>query len=437
MAKIKHFKIALEAIEFQSGAFFKELTLVLKSAFDKGTTPNLNEQKDLGAHLDKVIFQHTGVKSKVTFTLFGTGVYIPDVTNNSILTNMYGPFFKGADGKKMIENSDELGKSVGLLDLVKSRVSGDFSKYEIPIEIDLSDFTIHKFTAEESAAILLHELGHWFTYCEMLDRVVKGNMLLGGLCSTLSGTDFKEKEIAIKMAGDVIGMSKDEINSLQKNTSDKVITTVFITKVWALMKTKEGHTFYDMNTWEMLADQFAARHGAGRYLTTALDKLYVIYGAQQRGHFIYYMSQITSALKITLRLVATALGFIASPFFGVLLAIVSVIFTINAITTAYQTDDAPIYDKPKDRFLRVRRQLIERLKNTELSPEIKISITGDIKHIDEILTNYEERAAWLEVVDNFLFKSSRARRDNIEFQKDLEKLAMNDLFISAASLSTN
>ena len=431
MANFKHLQIALEAIEFQNGAFFKELELTLNPAFSKGTRPNKEEQTTLGLQLDKLIFRHTGVKSKITFTNYGTAVYVPDISAKNILNNDWGMFSSAEDGLKMIKEAGDSGVSIGIVDLKKSRITGDFSKYEVVINVDLNHFDHHHFTAAECAAVILHEIGHWFTYCEMLDRLVTGNILLEGLSRSLSGGDVSEREIAIKKVGDIVDMENSVIQDLQKSTSDKAVVSVFITEIYDRIMSKEGHSFYDSNTWEMLSDQFAMRHGAGRHIVTALDKIFVTGGMlQRRSNFVYYLGELMKT--------AFAVASIVCVFIPVT-QIASVIYLCIAywmMSYDHQSDGAPAYDKPKDRFLRARRQLVEQSKNTSLSEEMIVSLIEDVNVIDKVLSNYNDRIGWLEAIDNFLFKSSRRRRDSVNLQRDLEKLALNDLFLSAASLRT-
>jgi hypothetical protein len=437
MASYKHLKMALEAIDFQSGAFFKELTLVLEPTFSKGTRPDKQDQSALAVHLERVIFKHVGVKSKIFFSNIGTYVEVADINANNILVNHWGSFVSAADGLKMIDYAGDSGMSTGVVDLKRSRISGDFSKYEVSINIDLAHFDTHRFTAPECASVILHEIGHWFTYCEMLDRVVTGNMLLTGLSRVLSGGDVSQREIAIKKAGNVIDMDNSVIQDLQKSTSDKTVVTVFITHINQAASTREGHSFYDINTWEMLSDQFATRHGAGRHLVTALDKLFAMDGvAQRRSNFVYYLGQVIKTALAIMTGAAVSLGVLAGSPFSFVAAIYLFLFCTSISVLTDDSDGAPIYDKPKDRFLRTRRQLVEQVKNPELPKEMVKSISEDIKLIDDVLSNYNERTDWFEAINNFLFSSSRRRRDSINFQRDLEKLSMNDLFLSAASLKT-
>lgn len=435
MAKLKHLEIALEAIEFQSGAFFKELTLNLEPYFVKNNGLSKEEQHVLGDALDRVILKHVGMKSKVEFTHFGTCVYVPDITARHILQNDWGHFLSAKDGMKMIEHAGENNMSVGIVDLKRSRLSGDFSKYEVVINVDLMFFRGSFMSASECAAVILHEIGHWFTYCELMDRVITGNMLLEGLNRVLAGGDASEKEIAIKKAADIVEMDDLVFQDLQKSTSDKAVITVFITHVGKKAASREGHSFYDSNTWEMLSDQFAARHGAGRHVVTALDKVFSRFGSRQRaGSFLYYFGEIMKLLSPILMIVTAAVVLVNIEI--VLASILLLWYSYFAITLEYQEDGAPVYDKPKDRFLRIRRQLIEQVKNPDLSVEVVKSLAEDVKIIDEVISDYAERANWLESIDNFLFKSSRRRRDSTNLQRDIEKLAMNDLFLSAATLRT-
>lgn len=432
MSKFKHLSIACEAIEFQNGSFFKEMVLVLQPAFSKGSALDTTEQKKLSKQLYNVIFRHVGMNAMVVFTIHPTCVYIPDVNPSSVMYGDWSKFATGNDGLKMINEIGNNKMVVGIVDSKKSMLTGDFSKQQIIINVDLNLFAKNSFTAEECAAIILHEVGHWFTYCETLDRVVTGNMLLIGLSKAMSNGDPSVREIAIKRAGSILDMEDHVVQDLQKTTSDKVVTTVFITDFGKKLMSTQGHSFYDQNTWEMLADQFAVRHGAGRHLVTALDKL-LVSTEQRRSTFLYYFVEIARVAMSVLSIIAASI-MASNPFLTAIL-LFSIHFVILG-STGHEYDGAPTYDKPKDRFLRARRQLIEQTKNVNLSPEMIKSISEDVKLIDGVLGNYTEREKWFETVGNFLFSSSRRRKDSVDFQRDLEKLAMNDLFLSAATMRT-
>ena len=71
---------------------------------------------------------------------------------------------------------------------------------------------------------------------------------------------------------EVVVLGSDEYNELLNNK--KVAEIVIITNIVKETVSELGCNIYDFSTWEYLADQYAARHGAGRYLATGLEKTY-------------------------------------------------------------------------------------------------------------------------------------------------------------------
>ncbi len=433
--KFKHLQISQEAIQFQDGSFFKALTGAYKSF--ENEKPSAKQSASLGKLLASMIEQYVGMNCEVVIKDHETCIYVPEIDKNNVLYGEWFGWADNADGMKMIKKAS--GRSSGGIDLRKSRLSGDFSKYKPTIYIDLRLFT--KLTSEELAAITLHEIGHFFTYCEMLDRMVSGNFVLLGLDAVLrSGADIKEKEIALEEAGKALGMDKAVVEDLKKSNSDKAVMTVYISEFAGSLKSQNCHNFYDMNAWEMASDQFAARHGGGRHVVTGLDKIYKMYGmSYSGGKFTYYLMEAMKVLRM-ITLLATAAttlaaGIAGSPFMLIYAVLLMGIGYLD-LRSSHESGGTPTYDKPKDRALRVRRQLVEQLKQQTLPAEIIKSISEDIKIIDETIKDYYDQVGWLEQIDLFLFKSSRQRRDSVKLQQNLERLAMNDLFLQAAKLKT-
>lgn len=433
MSKFQHLSIGMEAVDFQSDAFFKELALVFAPYVEKGA-PARQDQDEMSKALSKIIERQCGMNSIVQFSRSGTCIFVPDIDGSNVLLGDYRGFANSEDGLKLIEKVG--GRSSGQVDLKKGRLLGDFTKYIARINIDLGHFGSHGMSAEEIAAIVLHEVGHFFTYCEMLDRTVCANLILVGLDRELRGGDVKRREIAIERAGKAVGFERTVIEDLKKSNNDQSVTTVFITEMTGDVTSQSAHGFYDLNSWEMAADQFAARHGAGRALVTALDKLFVHYGKPvKQGKIAYYLFEVFKVIGLVFRLMwavgSIISGTVLGVFGGVFLLAISFLFIRLAYTDG---GDVPVYDKPLDRHMRVRRQLVEATKNPDLPKEMVARLADDIRIIDATTEGYTQRISWFEAVDNFLFKSSRLRRDTVKFQQDLERLAMNDLFVRSAEL---
>lgn len=429
MSHFKHLKIAQEAIDFQSGTFFKELALAL-SPYVGQSNISKDAYSKLSTLLNKIINRHTGISASVGFTHMGTHVLVPDIDGSNPMVVEWAETLSSNDGFKIIKAAG--GRDTGRVNINKSEVRGVFSKPIVKIGVEYGLFSTYGMTAEEIAAIILHEVGHYFVYCEMMDKTTTNNLIMFGLDQALrQSTSPKEREMAIERAGAAVGFERTVVEDLKKNTNDKNVVTIFVTESNQALRTSSGHSFYDINSFEMAADQFAARHGAGRHLVTGLDKLYADSGVGRTTKFNYYLMQVASVVAILLGLAAGIAGFVVGQVhFGIFFLLIS----WGALTSAHTFGGAPTYDKPLDRAMRLRRQLVEQSKQSNLPKEIVQSLIKDVALIDETVKDYSRQTGWLESIDNFLFRSSRRRADNVQLQKDLERLAINDLFLQSSEL---
>lgn len=433
MSTFKHLSIAQEAIEFQNGAFFKELTAIYQPYVGTNYLKKADVEV-MNKALAVCIERHTGINAIVSVDNWQTCILVPDLDSNNVLLGEYRGWAKSEDGLKIIKKSGEVIK--GTVSLQKSTVTGTFTKIIPTIHVSKEHFEPQRLSAEEIAAVTLHEVGHFFTYLEFLGRTVAGNFVLMGLDKVLRhGADVKERHTAIEAAGRSMEFKGDVIECMKNASDDKTVITLFISEMTNGMRTENAHSFYDHNAWEMLSDQFASRHGAGRHLVTGLDKMYNQYGYQVSiDRVTYYFMEIYKVLMLVSGMfgVAALSLMLGAP--GIMLGVFFMSITYGMITNSHARDGAPTYDKPLDRALRVRRQLVEYAKQPNLPKEMVLTIVSDVRAIDVTIRSYTDHETWFEAVDKFLFKSSRIRSESVKFQKELEKLAINDLFLSAAKL---
>ena len=432
LTKIKHLSVAQEAIDFQDEKFFKELVLVY-TPYVTGSVPKNQEAAALAKAVAAVINKFIDGNVTVQLNHYPTCIWTPLLDASNPMTALWSEYIRNEDGLDMIKKAG--GSLKAGVDLKKSKLLGAFTKVSAKINIDLDHFKpgIARLTAEELAAITLHEVGHLFTYLEMMDRTMSANLVLTGLDKVLrSGADVARREMTIEAAGKAAGLEKKVIEDLKKSGADSAVTTVILTEYSKSLKSSNGNNFYDYNSWEMAADQFAQRHGAGRHIVTALDKLFTAYGAEAlRGNIAYLFGEavkMVQALFIAGGSVLTAIG--TGPI-GLFFMFLGFGLVYLMASSDHERDGAPVYDKPLERAQRVRRQFVERTKNPNLPKAVVEQILQDVAVIDQTVANYASRKGWMETIWNVF---SSARHDSVKYQQELEKLAMNDLFLRAADL---
>jgi predicted Zn-dependent protease with MMP-like domain len=400
---------AMESIDFQPTSFFKEMVLLV-SELQNVKSAEVQDSEILGK-ISNLIKHYTGISVTFDIADHQPHVNVPPVNRNNVLVNSFiRNFVSSSVGIRMISQADHAVR--GAVNLKESKVTGIFTEVDSVIGLPLYFFTTKKFSAEEISGVIFHEIGHLFTYFEFMTRSVSTNQILAGLAKSLddSGT-VEEREavlISVKQALKLKDLNEKE---LAKSTDKRVAEVVVITNVVKQTESELGSNIYDFSTWEMLSDQFAARHGAHRHVVTALSKIY------QGGWNISFRSLpaylAMEAAKLVLLILAPHLSILLMSMDG--------------------SGDGT-YDRPGARFKRLRNQVVENLKDKKLKAEDHERLTADLKTIDDVLAGVEDRRQLVEVIWNAVIPYSRKAWNQERLQRELENLAVNELFVKSAEL---
>ena len=414
----------IESIAFQTeSAFFKELILNLQQF--KGMAVKDIPDSPIVDVLSKVVEHHTGLNVTFNLSNIDPSVNIPNVNKNNILINSFiRNYINSADGIKMI--NDASGSVRGKVNLNTGVVSGIFTEVKSTINLPTDMLSSSKYTAEEIAAITLHEVGHLFVYYEYMARTVTTNQMLAGLSKALDKSDtIPERESVLINVKKAMNLTELDEKTLAKSTNNKVVEIVVISNITRETKAQLGSNVYDFSTWEYLADQYAARHGAGRHLATGLEKIYKgSWNISFRNLPVYLAMEATKALLV---IAPIGLAMAGTAGFGVLL--------MTGVLLMGLDSDNPTYDRPGERMKRIRDQIVENLKDKKLDKEDVERLEADIVAIDIILKDIEDRRQWVGAVIDTLNSSARKARNQELLQKELENIAVNDLFLKAAQLN--
>jgi len=423
-------RVSLEMIDFQDDSLHKELT-ALYEAMKKLDTKAMASSKEAIA-IEDLIFKRTGIKIKFTMDDGGAYCLPPTVDkNNPLIHNVYREWYTNAPSLKMIEKAG--GVIRGTVNLAKSQVSGVFSEMECLV--NMSDWWVSGkfagggFTAAELSAITLHEIGHLFTGFEYLWHSVTTNQVLAGVAKGLDqSSDVGDRELVLISAARALNLDETAMKDLAKTGTDKAATVLIIQEITKNARSEIGSDLYDFNNWEQLADQFAARHGAQRDLITSLDKIHHLVGdLSVRGTGMYVMLESVKVLLLlgTIWMATTPLvGAITVPF-----------FFLFAWICADSAGD-PIYDRPGVRLKRIRDQLVEQLKDRDISKELSARVQEDIHAVDRLLATVKDKFQLFDILCNFLSGEKRNRLKQEKLQQELETLSANDLFVKSAELKT-
>ena len=420
--------LALEAIGFQDGAFYKELTeLIEKMREDNKGIRRLGEL--LESEGAKAILACVKKYTNLTVIYGGDGgpAIIPaPIRNDHIFYDKYL-----SEHPEIIElvvkNLKQVKKaSFASVDLVNSKVDGYFAELENKLFMPASFFmkiegsAFQVLSSREWAAIVLNEIGHAFTFLEFSLRFATTNEVLSYLSLKHSegGDQYKA---SVKVAANIFKLTEKEAEVLEKAKSDEEMAVLFLSIQDQRTRSELGSSWYDSVSCEQLADQFATRHGAGVELVTALEK---IGGLSQSGKLSLIFSLV--------RFIAVIAGVFVSGGIGWLLFYVF----IQALNTWVQATSKPVYDNSEYRPKRVLQDLIEKIKDVNLPRDELKALLEQIDQMAEV-TEKHKNINQVERYFALLVSSTYRRNYNLEIlQKQLESIASNPLFVSAAKLKT-
>lgn len=316
-----------------------------------------------------------------------------------------------ADAIRLFRDCDDVLK--GQIDLETGMVSGAFS--DIPLIIGLGNRMFDPkfdYTDEELAAIILHELGHDFTYCYALHYTCTANMVLvHGVKAIVAAKDTKQKHVVMTDIENRLGIkitNQEELTQYDKYENYYVtILGEYRAKVYGSL----GATSYDHTMSEQMADMFAARHGAGKAIVTALAKL---------------NKQINPPLARYIQNAQTLMAFVTMFYVMIPLMLISVLCNDFIANT---------YDLSKDRYIRVRNESIAALKDPDLTTDEKKMIINEIEVMNKVIAATDNEWSVVGKLALMIRSGQRSQARNKRLQQELEALLNNPLYIAAAKYS--
>lgn len=395
---------------------FREIEELPASALAKG----LLTKKGLG----KVIQKHTGLNIEVSIdpaAYVNAWVYPPYFDANHAVVagnkhqrdNAWMLDYISEQGDKVFGKSESI---FGTVDRANSRVSGDFSKIECPMFITRGLMTHKDTTPEMITTVVLHEIGHVLTFFEFLGRVTTFNGALQAASESFFKCETREDRLkVIRDVGDKFGVDSDDRDVLMGARNKDTFATVLARGYVIDRKSSLGSSIYDITLWESLSDQFSMRHGSGVDGVKMMDILY-----RDSSHSSYQSNLthiIFTLFKVILFVVATVI------YFGIPL----IFLFINPAEK--------IYDEPRARMQRMRNDFVSGLKSPLLSAEEKAKIAEDVKDIDKIMADLDDKRGLIELFYTSCTPGGRRQFSQMQFQQEVEKLVANDLLVAGTRLS--
>lgn len=424
--------LSIETIDFQSNSFGKELEMVFQNILDEKLNNKKLAKCEQKTTLESIIKKYTNLNIDIVLDSDQVAcVYLPVVHRNHLFFhNHFRDFYEMKDTLEMFKKVKE-SQDKHTVNIKTSKVTGIFSEMKTEIHISVNVLKQIGMNGAEITAITLHEIGHLFTLFEYMNRQHSTNQVLAGVVRSVTNKDsIQTREMIFEQAGVLIGGNKDSLKELVNQEDLSIVSTIIFTKNIEFIKSELGTEAYDFTTCEQLADQYAARQGYGRELITALDcfsKAWNVTEASRIGSFYACFVDVV-----------TFVGYISIGIFTLMInplfASICAFLIFLRLWTAGSSNQDFTYDILKTRYLRIKEQLIQRLKDKNISSEENVLLIKDIKIIDSVISRTYEIHLPIDRLVDYMFSKDHSVKASIELQRKLESLAMNDFFLKSAEL---
>jgi len=428
---------SLETIDFQSDDFGKKLETIIAQVCQNIDNQMLKVSASYVTEIQDIVKQRLGfgielitdqqLASAIPFFMTPNHIFLEDKIRGEKVDTYVKRQLALID-----KNSNKL---TGYVNTANATVGGDFSKITAVINLNIAVLRKNfKLNPGEITALLLHEVGHVFTTLEYSDRFDKNNQVLSELCKVLlnnkSSVDSKYlyKEL-VKIDSDI---KQEEVDKLL--SGDKIISCYYWMKLVlgsSKLNSQLGNDAYSESSSEQLADNFASRFNYSKELVLALDKTAWLDGNYYKNKniaewfMLFSFFGVLVTLSLTWAILTTASG-------GMLFAIAYISYgLLNLFSSG---SEGYKYDKSKSRYIRVRNDIVQMLKNSDVDKNTAKVIVENIYVVDEIIKKSEDESS---LVTNFLnvFKhSDRKRKKSVQEERLLEELSSNSLFVKAVEL---
>lgn len=417
--------IALETIRHQmDGLLHRDLTMAIEDMRENYK----NHQRIIFEHkrLHEIVMKHTGVFTQWHLDVGNKSVnaaVMPTwIDTNNPLINRWNRWEIGSkDGEAALAWAGQ--GAEGFVDLEKGRVGGIYSKLVNPSWLTEGALFGPMLTSGEVGSLIAHEVGHVVTMLACVGQIDTTCMVLVSAArASVNAMPTEDRTKFYTQLKSATGVDVTKDSDAYNATTLPGVTSVLTAAVNQQFRSEFGTELYDLRSWEAMSDQFAARHGFARDLATSLDKMYRQYDP------IAYRSTPVYLLVEMLKFVGAillAVGFaISSPISAIIL--IPLLLSINP--------HARVYDRPQERIARIRRDLVEAVKDKNMAKEKQKSVLKDIAVIDEILKDVKARESFYEKIWTFFSAYTRDQKRAMRELQSLEELINNDMFVAAASL---
>lgn len=411
------FKPSLENMQQQKPDFFNELTVIIEKLKRK----EYND-REAEAKLNECIKKYTNltVASKIDRSMGFINAFVEtaEFDQAHIFWEQWAQEYDEFTGRM----KKPLNGSTGYIDSVNGKVGGIFAEYVN--KMTLTGALINELSPEQTAAVILHEIGHTYTFCYYLGHVAISNLVITqAVRSALKQKDLDKRTKIIKQAADYLNLNEyDFIDEgdvgVGPEYSHELKAETLMLNVYRIRhKSATGTDIYDIRSCEQLADQFAVRHGAGYALATATDKFEGRNGAGPRSRVGVWFSRLTTTLSIIL------MGMIS---FG----IIPLLILLGVVGMSHEK----MYDDPSYRIRLIKQNMIDRLKTLTMDKDERASLLRQIDKIQQVERNNKDDSPIVRSIAYALSKARTKEMNTEKMQKYLEDMVFSRLYVTHGKL---
>ncbi len=442
---------SLESIDYQiNDPFGPNLEAIVGQFVDlvNKKTPSkfIEGNKELKDKFNKLVLDRLGINAYlITDNILAAtmpNIYNPyNIVNDDGAGDVFSGEYNSILGTGLLYTKKS-GFTLGGVDTKKAKLSGWFTEHPIPVFVNFIELVNdHKLTAPEITAVILHELGHDFEGAALCARTAATNQTIADATRRAVDMDHHQRKEFIynELKKVEIDVSKEDVEGMSSANPVVMGVSAFRAIIGAV------HSFtgsrHDTTTYESLSDSFATRFGYGEYLATGLDKLL---NTKARAitklvlaalRFIVLFSLINNILK-SISVLRGAETFSRVAFMS-LIRIIERLFSVIVLVNVERENTRDMtYDLDKDRFIRVRNDLVNSLKTADIDKKTLKSVLEQIKLLDDIIGRSSNFRGFIGELSILISPFDRKTYKAIKAQQDLEKMIANDIFVSSNKLQT-
>lgn len=278
---------------------------------------------------------------------------------------------------------------------------------------------------------MMHEIGHAFTWIEMIAETACFNMAIMCAARHLLANDDQQKRIQLAEAlNECLNVQVDP-KTIAESSKIETWYTVYLKAEVEERRLASNSGYYADTASEFLADQFAVRHGAGRELAGAMNMMFKYYRLDStKSRMVLWVKMAYDVTRFILKLAGAVMATLANP-----MAVFGLLYLLANVAVVVISDaNYNIYDWDKERIARMKRELITRIKDPMLDDVTRKETLETIKELDETergLNNYknfqQQLAYWL---------NPKARRNvkQRDMQQEIERTLNNDIFVASGNI---